>query len=192
MNLNDTYFEKVSWEQFKKDCETNKIDIPTDKLKKFYSKIKLPERSTIGSAGYDFFIPFDTDFPQLKSVVIPTGIRCHIDDGWFLSLYSRSGIGFKTGMHMANLLPVIDSDYYNADNEGHIMVKIINDSILAKDHYIRHGQAFCQGIFLPYGITHDDKSIGVRTGGFGSTDSELWKNVSLVYLDSCLDSWVLI
>ena len=32
------------------------------------------------------------------------------------------------------------------------------------------GQAFAQGVFVPYGLTEDDVSDGRRTGGFGSTD----------------------
>lgn len=35
---------------------------------------------------------------------------------------------------------------------------------------IEKGQAFAQGVFVPYGLTVDDEADGRRTGGFGSTD----------------------
>jgi len=35
---------------------------------------------------------------------------------------------------------------------------------------VKKGEAFAQGIFLPFGITIDDEADAVRTGGFGSTD----------------------
>lgn len=34
------------------------------------------------------------------------------------------------------------------------------------------GQAFMQGIFLPFGITEDDAADGIRNGGFGSTEKK--------------------
>ena len=35
---------------------------------------------------------------------------------------------------------------------------------------VKKGEAFAQGIFLPFGITMDDEAADKRTGGFGSTD----------------------
>ena len=35
---------------------------------------------------------------------------------------------------------------------------------------MRRGEAFAQGVFLPFGITEDDDAGAERTGGFGSTD----------------------
>ena len=64
---------------------------------------------------------------------------------------------------------IIDSDYYNSDNEGHIFAKITNDSNEGKTLELKAGEGFMQGIFLEYGITQDDEADGVRNGGFGST-----------------------
>ena len=70
-----------------------------------------------------------------------------------------------------NLLPVIDTDYYNNEkNEGHIMIRLYSPS--EKPVTIEQGKAFAQGIFLPYGITVDDETDGIRNGGFGSTDTQ--------------------
>ena len=64
---------------------------------------------------------------------------------------------------------IIDSDYFNSDNEGHIFAKITNDSNEGKVLKLQAGEGFMQGIFLEYGITEDDDADGVRNGGFGST-----------------------
>lgn len=175
--LTDTYFEKVSFKEYKKswlDKYNDKISISDEKIREFYDAIKLPRRATEDSAGYDFYAPISYPLNKGDTILIPTGIRCHINQGWVLMIYPRSGMGFKTGTHLANSTGVIDADYYYADNEGHIFVKLCNDTSLAKDIKINRGDAFCQGVFLPYGITVNDSDTEkeVRTGGFGSTDKK--------------------
>ena len=134
-----------------------------------YESIRLPERATAGSAGYDFFAPYDFTLEAGGEIVISTGVRVRMESDWVLVLLPRSGQGFKYGVRLANTAGVIDSDYFNAENEGHIMIKLIGGS---RDLTVKQGSAFAQGIFLPYGITEDDSADGERTGGFGSTDKE--------------------
>lgn len=171
-------FEKVSFDQWKNDMLSSDVGevyarFPDSALKQIYDSIKLPQRSTVGSAGYDFFLPMPMlDIPANSSVTIPTGIRCYMDNGWVLQIYPRSGHGFKYGIHLANSVGIIDEDYYNAKNEGHIQVKLVNDSFLKKHIEFGQGDAFCQGVFIPYGIVIDDKVEAKRTGGFGSTDNK--------------------
>lgn len=165
-------FEKVSYEQFKKDWLKN---IPNDTewvIKNAYENIKFPIRSTIGSAGYDFFLPCEINLQKDESIIIPTGIRCKIENGWMLAAFPRSGHGFKYGIHLANTVGIIDADYYNANNEGHIQIKLVNDSKLAKNICFDAGVAFCQGIFIPFGVTINDEVETKRIGGFGSTDNK--------------------
>lgn len=165
-------FSKVSFEQFKKDW----IDVFRDRsiytddvIKEIYDSIKLPKRATQGSGGYDIYIPDNIHIPLNTSRKIPTGIRCKMYNGYVLQIHPRSGQGFKYGIHLANTTGIIDSDYYNSDNEGHIFVKLINDSLIAKPIDINRGEAFCQGVFVPFGITIDDDATAVRNGGLGST-----------------------
>lgn len=157
-------FEKISLEQWHKDYSDDSSGIANKILEE---TIQIPSRSSKGSAGYDFVTPFDIDLKPNESVKIPTGLKCKIENGWFLTILSRSGLGFKNHLRTANVIPVIDSDYYYAENEGHIWVKIVNEGYT--DLHIDAGKAFCQGVFLPYGITYDDSADGIRTGGLGSS-----------------------
>lgn len=164
-------FEKVSFEQFLKDfrdCfwdtdETYK-NYTDSQVRLIYNEIKLPKRATKGSAGYDFFMPFLFTFNE-KAKKIPTGIRCNIEPGYVLMLYPRSGLGFKYGARLKNSTGVIDQDYFYANNEGHIMAKILSD----KEFLLGPQESFMQGIFMPYYLAKEEEVTTERTGGFGST-----------------------
>ncbi len=129
--------------------------------------IPLPKRATSGSAGYDFYAPEGFALAPGESISIPTGIRAKIDCGWVLFLLPKSGLGCKYRLTLNNTVGVIDSDYYYSDNEGHIIVKLTNCGSLPLE--IKKHSAFCQGVFLPFGITLSDCADGIRNGGFGST-----------------------
>ena len=161
-------FEKVSFEQFEKDWLKNFPD--TADVKAVYDGVKLPVRATTGSAGYDFCAPDDITIEKGKSLLVPTGIRVRIDDGWVLSVFPRSGLGFKHRVQLDNTVGIIDADYYNSSNEGHIMIKLSCDA--HDDGHsvtVKCGDGFAQGIFFPFGVTVDDNADGIRDGGFGST-----------------------
>ena len=159
-------FYKVSFEQFKNDWSENDS---IAELENIYENIKLPKRATSGSAGYDFYSPIDITLEPGKTIKIPTGIRVEICDGWVLKCYPRSGLGFKFKLQLNNTVGIIDSDYFNSDNEGHIFAKITNDTNENKTIEIKAGTGFMQGIFVQYGITFDDETSEIRNGGFGST-----------------------
>lgn len=166
-------FEKVSFERFKTDlnnCFPNFYKNETV-IRDIYNNIELPTRATYGSAGYDFKIPFFLLMDKNQDYLIPTGIRCKIDEGWVLKIYPKSGLGTKYGFELINTVGIIDSDYYNSDNEGHILTKIKHTQ---GQNYleIHKGKGFVQGMFVPYGITKDDSAEGIRNGGFGSTDEK--------------------
>lgn len=155
-------FHKVSLNRFKTDCKlSNAEDI--------YNSIKLPTRATKGSAGYDFFAPSDIELKAGETAVIATGIRAEMNEGWVLSVYPRSGLGFKFRLQLDNTVGIIDSDYFYSDNEGHILIKLTNCSNEGKTLFIPKGNAFAQGIFTEYGITYSDDVQSSRNGGFGST-----------------------
>ena len=165
-------FAKVS-EKIFVDAASEVIDINDSRrepVESIYNDIMLPKRATSGSAGYDFFSPLDVTLKPGESIKIPTGIRAQMDSDWVLLIMPRSSLGFKFRMQLSNTVGVIDSDYYFSDNEGHIIIKIVNANNEGKDLHIEKGKAFAQGIFMPYGITVDDDTEAERNGGFGSTD----------------------
>lgn len=156
-------FEKVSFDQY-----VNSIGGDVD-LRTEYNNIKLPRRATAGSAGYDFFSPFDFELAPGETIKIPTGIRVLLDEDKFLAIYPRSGLGFKYRMQLDNTVGIVDSDYSGSGNEGHIFIKTTNDGREGKTIHINKGEAFAQGIITQYFVTIDDETNGIRNGGFGST-----------------------
>ncbi|MGB4440137.1 MAG: deoxyuridine 5'-triphosphate nucleotidohydrolase [Sedimentibacter sp.] len=160
-------FEKVSIDQFKKDW----IDTfgQSDNIEEIYNSIKLPKRATVGSAGYDFYSPLNFKLEPKETIKIPTGIRAGIDESWVLMCFPRSGLGFKFRLQLNNTVGIIDSDYYFSDNEGHILIKLTNDSNECKTVNINEGDGIVQGIFIQYGLTEEDDVKSIRNGGFGST-----------------------
>ena len=155
-------FYKVDFEEFSKA-------ITSPDAMQIWQDIKLPCRATTGSAGYDFFAQYDIDLQVGESVNIPTGVRVKIEEGWVLTIYPRSGLGFKYRVQLDNTVGVIDGDYFYSDNEGHIFCKITNCGLQGKAVHIAKGTGFAQGIFVQYGITLDDQVTTIRNGGFGST-----------------------
>ena len=160
-------FEKVSFDQFKIDF-IDKIGNAQD-INGVYEDIIFPKRATIGSAGYDFFAPVDITLAPNETITVPTGIRAKINEGYVLLVFPRSGLGFKYRLQLDNTIGVIDADYYGAKNEGHIMIKITNDTKENRTLTIPKGSGFAQGIFMPFGITVDDNTSEIREGGMGST-----------------------
>ena len=162
-------FEKVSLKRFVNDWIATFPQPTLEQAVMAYESIRLPQRATSGSAGYDFFAPVGFELPAGGNIKIPTGIRALIEDGWVLTLYPRSGLGFKYRFQLDNSVGVIDSDYARSDNEGHIFLRMTNDNREGLGLRVPSGTAVAQGIFLPFGITVDDEVQTVRNGGFGST-----------------------
>lgn len=153
-------FERISEKQYAQDAAAYAVKLPLTEL-------PLPCRATTGSAGYDFVCPVEVTMRPGDTAVIPTGIRCFMEQGWVLLNCPRSSLGRKHGIRLANTVGVIDSDYVHADNEGHILVMLVNGG----DHEVtlHPGERFCQGIFLPFGLAEEMQVTGERSGGFGST-----------------------
>lgn len=159
-------FEKISIDRFYEDFL---VKVPSDEMNETYKTIKLPQRATTGSAGYDIYAPYTFEILPRQSVRVPTGIKVKLDDDKFLAIYPRSGLGFKYKMQLFNTVGIIDSDYSQSDNEGHIWCKFYNDSPDGKTITIHKGDAMCQGIIQHFFKTDDDSADGIRNGGFGST-----------------------
>ena len=164
--LKTAKFEKVSRKQFIEACANN-YPYVLDIISKWYEDIKLPNRGTAGSAGYDFRSPMDVNIIPEDSFIFVTGIRCRMLPQYFLMIVPRSSLGFRYKLTLDNTVGIIDSDYYNSDNEGHIMIKVTNNS--DKTLVVKAGDKIAQGIFLPYIKTDDDDVTENRNGGIGIT-----------------------
>ena len=161
-------FQKVSEAQFVSDWVDN-FGGSREEALAVYHDIELPKRATAGSAGYDFYSPLSFTLAPGETIKIPTGIRVSMEEDYVLMCFPRSGLGFKFRLQLNNTVGIIDSDYYHSDNEGHIFIKLTNDSNEGKTLELKAGSGFAQGIFMQYGITEDDEVSEVRNGGFGST-----------------------
>lgn len=143
----------------------------------------LPSRSTLHSAGYDFYAPEDVTIPpSIKKVhrdgydtweigkpfLVKTGVKAYMQDDEVLLLYNRSSNPNKKGLVVANGVGVVDSDYYNnPDNEGEIGFLFYNLGF--EDIVIKKGEKIGQGVFQKYLLADGDEAEGDRNGGFGST-----------------------
>ncbi len=156
-------FEKISFEQFKKDI----IDDVN-----LYDSYNIPKRSTKNSAGYDFEALSDFILKPNEIIKIPTGIKVAMNSDEVLFIIVRSSMGFKYNVRLVNQVGVIDSDYYNnSDNEGHIFIKLHNQG--NKNYIVKKGEKICQGIFTKYlTVENEDKIEKERISGFGSTNKE--------------------
>lgn len=161
-------FEKVSYEQFRNDMVDTFDDFYSeDEIKEIYDSIELPVRATKYSAGHDIKIPFKKSVQAGCVLKIPTGIRCKMREDNVMFIFPRSSLGIKKGMVITNTVPVIDADYYNAKNEGHIFICIKNNG--GELLVLNQNDAITQAVFVPFGVADDGEITTERTGGIGST-----------------------
>ena len=160
-------FEKVSEERFLEDLTDAFPEYTKEQAKEIYASLRLPERATKGSAGYDFYMPVPCSLKPGETVKIPHG-RAGADGGGLgaFPLSQKRPWLSSTRLQLNNTVGIIDSDYYYSDNEGHIFAKLTNDSNEGKALSPECGRRLHAGkSFLPYGITEDDAADGTRNGG---------------------------
>ena len=143
-----------------------------EKVSRIDEEIRLPERSTKNSAGYDFFAMCDVTIPPYKlgdnPFMIPTGVKVEMIHNEFLMLVNRSSNPKRKKLVIPNSVRIIDADYYNnPDNEGEMFFGFYNLS--NEPITIMKGEKIGQGIFMKYFVTDDDNADGERIGGWGST-----------------------
>lgn len=104
----------------------------------------------------------------IAPVLVPTGIRALFDNDVYGAVESRSGTPMNTLLIVSNGEGVIDSDYSDADNEGHIHVQLINLSPFPIQ--LQRGDRIAQLLFKPIKFADNDNYLNEnRTGGFNST-----------------------
>ena len=132
--------------------------------------IRLPVRKTACSAGYDIEAAKDVVLEPHRVTVVPTGLKAYMQPAEYLGIHVRSGFSIKKQLSCINSQGIIDADYYgNADNDGHILVALVNHSDVPVQ--VEKGMRIAQGIFYRY-LTVDGDTAGIgaeRQGGLGST-----------------------
>ena len=130
----------------------------------------MPERKTELSAGYDFCLPEEVTLEPGKLQLVPTGVKAYMQPGEWLGMHIRSSMAVKKRLMLVNNVGIIDADYYNnPDNEGHIMLALLNMG--ENPVTLPKGERVAQGIFYNYLTADGDEKVSkaVRGGGFGST-----------------------
>ena len=155
-------FEKISFEQFKKDI---KDDF------NLYESYNIPKRYTKLSVGYDFEVIEDFILKPKEINKIPTGIKVQIPENEMLMIVLRGSTGFKYNVRMTNQVGIIEGDYYNNENnEGHMFLSLQNEG--TEDFVVKKGDRLCQGIFVKIETVDNEEEINAtRLGGFGSTNN---------------------
>ena len=153
-------FEKISFEQFKKDIGDDRM---------LYDSYELPKRSTKRSAGYDIKSLEDGIIKPGEAMTFKTGLKVCMNEDECLYVLSRSSQGYKYNVCLMNSVGLIDSDFYNnPSNEGHFSVRLVNFG--TDDFIVKRGDKIVQGVFSKYLTIDDEEDIeGERTGGLGST-----------------------
>lgn len=133
-----------------------------------YENINIPKRATKDSAGYDIEAAFETTIKPGEIALVKTGLRVKMPKNEVVLIFPRSSLAIKKGLMMSNGVGVIDSDYYYADNKGHIMIPLYNfrkEEVIIKKH-----ERIAQAIFTNYSkTTNEEQNNTIRLGGFGSS-----------------------
>ena len=132
--------------------------------------LSLPIRKTCASAGYGIAAAENVCLQPGEMALIPTGLKAYMQPDEYLAIHIRSSLAVKQRLVLANSQGIIDADYYNnPDNEGHILIALINGG--SQDVVVSTGMRIAQGIFCKYLLTDQEDSTGKeeRTGGIGST-----------------------
>jgi dUTP pyrophosphatase len=134
---------------------------------------QLPAYATPGSAGLDLRACIDSPLEMQPgdTFLMPTGLAVHVaDPGYCALVLPRSGMGFKNGIVLANLVGLIDSDY-----QGQLMVPLWNRS--QKAFTLNPMERVAQMIIVPvmqaqFNVVEEFTATERGAGGFGSTGKQ--------------------
>lgn len=129
----------------------------------------IPEYSSMQAAGADIkaHITEEITLEPSSSVLIPTGVRLEIPDGYEVQIRPRSGLALKHQITVLNSPGTIDSDY-----RGEIKVLLINHG--KSTFIVTPGMRIAQMVLAPVvqAMFTKKKGLAVTTrgeGGFGHT-----------------------
>jgi dUTP pyrophosphatase len=133
--------------------------------------VGLPEYESAGAAGADLRANFadraGVELAPGGRMLVPTGLRIAVPEGWEAQIRPRSGLALRHGLTLPNSPGTIDSDY-----RGPLGVILLNAG--AETVRIAHGMRIAQMVVAPVaraefretGVLEDTRR---GAGGFGST-----------------------
>ena len=138
---------------------------------RYESEFALPQYESELAAGIDLRAMFDYDvvLEPNQTMLVPTGIALNMGrSGMCATVLPRSGLGFRQGIVLGNLVGLIDADY-----QGELMVPLWNRS--DTPFTITVGMRIAQLVFLPIIRPHFKRVKKFTptqrgTKGFGSTN----------------------
>lgn len=135
--------------------------------------VKIPNRGSSKSAGIDFYIPNDCTMDLRvnpgSSILIPSGVKANIPEGYMLTAFNKSGISTKKNMIVGAC--VCDEDY-----QGEIHIHLFNNGPVVQE--FNPGDKVVQFVLVP--VSYDSIEVVPESelfnetsergeGGFGST-----------------------
>jgi dUTP pyrophosphatase len=161
-------FEKQSWGK--------RVSVTVEIMREEWADagVALPDYATAGAAGADLranLAPVDRaeglTLAPMARVLVPTGLRLAIPDGFEMQIRPRSGLALKHGVTLLNTPGTIDADY-----RGPLGVLMVN--LGDAPFRIAHGDRIAQAIVAPvvrarFGVVAALSDTTRGAGGFGST-----------------------
>ena len=133
------------------------------------SDIQLPEYMTKGSAGMDIRISIQEDvtLEHGKIIMLPTGLKMAIPEGFEAQIRPRSGLAVKHGIGLINSPGTIDSDY-----RGEVKIAVIN--LGSEPFTFKRGDRVAQMVIARVWqagiqVVEDLDDTERSSGGFGHT-----------------------
>ncbi|KAG6536612.1 hypothetical protein ZIOFF_001670 [Zingiber officinale] len=139
------------------------------KVKRLSPTVKIPERRTVGAAGYDIFIDLNITILAHERMLVSTGISLEFPDNCYARMVSRSGAAVKQGID-------IGAGVINADYRGEIKLLVLTNSnnIISLQAGESIAQFILERIITPSIEEVESLSSTERgEGAFGSTELEV-------------------
>ena len=108
------------------------------------SSLPLPQYATEGSFAFDLIARQDTTIMPRNIELIPSNIIIECPTDWALMILPRSSTPRKKMLVFPHSIGLIDADYCGEDDEIHIQVLNIGDTVVT----VHRGERIAQGIFV--------------------------------------------
>lgn len=146
--------------------------------------VSLPSYAKPGDAGMDVCAAEDMDIKPGETVIVPTGIKLAIPEGYEIQVRPRSGISLNTPLRISNSPGTIDSGYRgelgiiftnHSTGSGEEIISINSKGNINGTYQIKKGDRIAQIVLqqvprMKLSVVDSVDGIGSdRGGGFGST-----------------------